>query len=88
MWPCLRVGVDAEATATLDQLAVRARNDDNDEANASWAAAENAMLTAPAGTMRFRFQLNNTNDPAAITPQFDWERKPSGGAWGTKRKIR
>jgi len=76
------------ASATIDQLTIRARNDDNDEANASWAAVENAMLTAPAGTMRFRFQLNNTGDPAAITPQFDWERKPSGGAWGTKRKIR
>ena len=86
-WQCLRVGVDA-ATATIDQLAVRARNDDGDEAGATFAAAENAMLTAPAGTRRFRFQLNNTGDPAAITPQFDWERKPSGGAWGTKRKIR
>ena len=76
------------SSATLDQEGFRARNDDGNEADATFAAVENAPLTAPEGTMRFRFQLNNTGDPAAITPQFDWELKPSGGAWGTKRKIR
>ena len=66
----------------LAQSAIRWRIDDADEATATWAAVENAGLSAAAGTKRLRVQVNHTGDPAAITPKWQYRRKPSGGAWG------
>jgi len=66
----------------LAQTAIRWRIDDEDEDHATWAAAENAGLSAAAGTKRLRVQVNHTGDPAAITPKWQYRRKPSGGAWG------
>ena len=37
------------SAATLDQIRFRWRNDDGDEDGATWAAAENANITAPLG---------------------------------------
>lgn len=56
--------------------------------SASWAAAENAALTAPAGTKRLRVQVNHTGDPSSVTPTFAWRLKPSGGSYGPIRRIR
>jgi len=66
----------------LAQSAIRWRLDDEDEDTATWAAAENAGLSAVSGTKRVRVQVNHTGDPAAITPKWQYRRKPSGGAWG------
>lgn len=87
-WTIAAVEVTVAAASTLAQSAVRWRADDNDEANATWAADENASLAAVAGTKRARAQLNNTGDPAAIVPQWEWRRKPSGGAFGSWQKVR
>ena len=72
---------------TLDQFAFRFVNDDDVEASATFAAAENANLTAAVGTKRVRAQLNHTGDPDAITPQWEYRHKPSGGAFGSWAKI-
>jgi hypothetical protein len=74
-------------TTAIDQLAARFRNDDGSEATATWAATENTNLMAAAGTKRVRAQLNNTGDPAAIIPQWEFRYKPSGGSFGPWRKM-
>jgi hypothetical protein len=84
----IRCGVDPAAGVTLDQAGFRIRNDDQNEASATWAAAENTNLSAQAGTKRARFTLNNTGDPTAINPEYDFHYKPSGGSFGPWKMIR
>jgi hypothetical protein len=81
------VALEVTVGSILDQEGFRFRNDDGDEVNASWAASENTNLTAAAGTKRVRVQLDNTGDPAAITPQWEYRHKPSGGAFGPWNRI-
>lgn len=78
----------AEASTTLTQSAHRFVNDDGSESGATFAASENAGLTAPTGTKRVRIAVKASGDPAAITPQLDWRIKPSGGSFGAWRKAR
>jgi hypothetical protein len=75
------------SSSTLDQEGFRFRNDDGSETTATWAAAQDTNLTAPAGTGRIRFILNDTGDSAAITPLFEYRHKPSAGSFGSWARL-
>lgn len=70
-------GPNLSGGITISQSAFRVRNDDGNEANATWAANENTAITAPANaTRRLRFQVDTTGD-ANATP-FQLEGSPYG----------
>jgi hypothetical protein len=63
-------------TDSLDQEGFRFRNDDGDEASATWLDSQDANVTAPLDTnTRIRFVINGVGDPAAT--QFQLEAKLS-----------
>jgi hypothetical protein len=73
----------AAAGATLEQEGFRSRNDDGDETTATWDAAQDANIQAPAGTTkRLRFIVNATGDPDAT--QYQLEGKLSTDSEWTK----
>jgi len=87
VWPCLRVGVDAEA-GTIEQEGFRFRNDDGSESAATWKANQDTNITLAAATVvRIRMLLNATGDPASIGAQLEYRYKPSGGAFGSWTKV-
>lgn len=65
----------------ITQSRYRWRNDDGSESSATWAAAENAALTAPTLTpRRLRVQLDATGDPASKRFKLQY-RKVGDGTW-------
>jgi hypothetical protein len=69
--------------ATLDQEGFRFRNDDGDEAGATWKEAQDTNLTAAKSVnTRLRVILDATGDPA--TAQYQLEYRRSGQLW---RKV-
>ena len=73
----------AAAGATLEQEGFRFRKDDGDETTATWDAAQDANIQAPAGTTkRLRFIVNATGDPDAT--QYQLEGKLSTDSAWTK----
>jgi hypothetical protein len=81
------VTVSSYTGVSIEQEGYRFRNDDGSESGATWDGSQDTNKTGAAGTSRLRFILNATGDPAAITPQFEYRRKPSGGSWGSWNKI-
>lgn len=76
--------ISASAPASLDQEGFRWRDDDGNEAAASWLAAQDAQLTRAISTnTRLRALVNATGDPAASQFQLEWRLQ--GGTW---RKVR
>jgi hypothetical protein len=75
-WACVQVVFEKAAGGALDQEGFRFRNDDGDEASASWLASQDTNITAPLDTnTRVRFIVDGTGDPAAT--QFQLEAKLS-----------
>lgn len=77
----IRCGVDPAGGVTLDQEGFRFRNDDGDEAGASWAADQDVGLTAPVDqNKRLRFIVNATGDPGAKAFQLEY-KKSTDSQW-------
>jgi hypothetical protein len=71
----------AGAGVTLEQEGYRWRNDDGAEDAATWAASQDAGLTASVGqNKRLRVLVNATNDPASTQYQLEW-RKQGDSTW-------
>ncbi len=69
----------------LDQLRTRWRNDDDDEAAATWLAAENVPITRGKNlNTRLRNQLAATGDPDPEAFNLEYREKGSGDPW---RKV-
>ncbi len=68
------------ATGTIDQQSFRFGNDDANEAGHTWAAAQDANLTAPnAQTKLLRVQLDATGDPVSSAPSLRSQKNGAGG---------
>jgi len=84
--PMIRVGVSS--SASIEQEGFRHRNDDGDEAGATWKANQDMNITLAADTaFRLRFLLKATGNPDSIDAQVEARVKPSGGAFGAWEKI-
>jgi hypothetical protein len=71
-------------TATVEQEGFRWRNDDGSETTATWAAAQDANLTAPLDTpKRLRVLVNATGDYPSSQYQLEYRIKTTG----TWRKV-
>jgi len=76
---------EAPAGVTLDQEGYRWRLDDNDEATATWLAAQDINITRQKSlNTRIRIIVNATGDPDSETYQIEYREKDSGDPW---RKI-
>lgn len=73
-------------TPVLDQDAYRFRNDDGDEATATWRQPANTPDTIPLDTrFRARFAIEETagvNPRDDVSYNLEYRRKPSGGSFG------
>lgn len=70
----------AAVAATLTQSRSQWRNDDGSETTATWAAAENANITAAvAQALRLRVQVQGTGDPASAAYTLRYQKNGSGG---------
>lgn len=68
-------GNDGAGGATLEQEGFRFRNDDGDEANATWAEAQDANMQAPKNVnRRIRFIINATGDPSNKSFQLEYKK--------------
>ena len=67
---------------TSDQEGYRWRNDDGSESGATWAANQDAALTAPIGAKRLRVIVNATGDLATAQYQLEW-KKSTDSLWRT-----
>lgn len=66
----------------LDQDSFRYRNDDNDEANASWIYALNIDGSLDVDTnYRIRLLIQETNNGAAVSKVWKFQRSYNSGAW-------
>ena len=66
-------GSKLAVTPSIDQEGFRFRNDDGDEANATWAADQDANLTAPLDTnLRLRMIRNANGDPGTAPFQIEY----------------
>lgn len=64
----------------LDQEGARFRNDDGSETTATWAAAQDANITAPlSANLRLRALVNATLDPASSAPTLRYQKNGAGG---------
>lgn len=71
--------------AILNQEGYRFRNDDGDEATATWKAGQDSNISLPAGSkLRLRMIVDATGDPEAKTLQLEWHKKDSPEPW---RKV-
>ncbi|MEN6537916.1 MAG: hypothetical protein ABFD60_07800 [Bryobacteraceae bacterium] len=62
------------STATFTQEGYRWRNDDGDEANATWTAAQDTGITAPANAVRrIRFIVDTAGDTNAALYQLEYK---------------
>lgn len=79
-WGIIGVTIkQASATITIDQEGFRFRNDDGNEASATWDGAQDTDITQPQNTTRrIRFILNTTGNANAILPKL--EGKPANAA--------
>ena len=83
------IGADEYVSSTaIEQEGFRHRNDDGDEATATWKANQDMNITLAADTaFRLRFLLKATGNPDSIDAQAEARVKPSGGAFGAWEKI-
>ena len=65
---------EAVGGATLEQESFRFRNDDGTEANATWAADQDANMSANAADKRIRIIVNANGDPASSQFQLEWSK--------------
>jgi hypothetical protein len=73
----------ASAGATLIQSEFRFRNDDGSETTATWAASQDAGVTAAVGTtQRLRVLVDATNDPGSAPYQLQY-KKSTDTDWKT-----
>lgn len=83
------VGMLIAGSAIIDLEDFRFRNDDNNEASATWKAAQGTNITLAADTaFRLRELLDAAGDPASINPQQDYRYKRSGGSFGHWRQVK
>lgn len=72
--PCLVVYKEGSATPTITQEGYRWRNDDGDQANATWAASQDTGITAPANSVRrLRVLLDTSGDANAANYQLEYK---------------
>lgn len=63
------------AGITLDQEGYRFRNDDGNEATATWKAAQDTNVTlAPGSVARLRFVVNGTGDPTSKALKLEFRK--------------
>lgn len=75
-------------TLLLDQEGFRFRNDDGSESAATWKANQDTNITLAADTAaRLRMLVNATGDPASKNYQLEYRHKPSGGSFGSWKKV-
>lgn len=67
------------ATGTSEQTAFRFGVDDGNEASHTWAASENANLSAATGTKLLRLQVDSTGDLASAAYTLRAQKNGSGG---------
>lgn len=71
------------AVATIDQEGYRHRNDDQDEASATWSAAQDTTVNlAPETPKRLRVLVNATGNPTSQQFQLEY-RKVGDASWRT-----
>jgi hypothetical protein len=61
-----------KATGGIDQEGFRFRNDDGDEAAATWDGDQDAPLSEATGVKRLRTIVNASGDPDAAQYQLEW----------------
>lgn len=71
--------VETDTSVELEQFGFRWREDDGSETGATWAAAEDTNITAPAGKKRARIGVATTGDLDAS--KLKAEVRLDGGAW-------
>jgi hypothetical protein len=72
----------AAAGGATDQEGFRFRNDDGDEAGATFAEAQDTNITAPLDTnLRMRFIVDGTGDPAATQYQLEAKLSTESDYW-------
>ena len=75
-------------SSSIEQKDFRFRNDDDNEASATWKANQDVNINLAADTaFRLRFLLKATGNPDSIDAQAEARVKPSGGAFGSWEKI-
>lgn len=83
-------GISYSFSAAMDltQYAFRFRNDDGNEAAATYSAAENTNLTMPSGSKpRIRIGIDSLGDLAAQQFKLEYRHKPSGGSFGNWQAV-
>jgi hypothetical protein len=79
------LGIASLESYSLEQEGARFRNDDGNETAATWAAAQDANVTAPAGTnLRLRLLANATGDPPSQAYRLDYKKSTDS----TYRQVR
>ena len=87
-WAAALATFKENPAGTIEQKNFRFRNDDNNEATATWKANQDTNITLAADTAaRIRMLLNATGDPNSIGAQLEYRYKPSGGAFGSWTKV-
>lgn len=70
------------APTHLDLVGYRFRNDDGNEASATWAAAQNTAWSAPTGTkFRLRVEIDNDTGEVAESTTVYWQYRVNSGSW-------
>lgn len=87
-YPSVLAIVLAGISGSLTQHSFRLINDDGDEDASTFAALLNADVTLPAGSVvRFRALVDATGDLSGKQFQLEYSRRPSGGSFGSYKKV-
>lgn len=79
-WDAIGIPINAAASGTLDQEGFRFGLDDGSESSHTWAAAQDANVTAPlAQNLLVRALVDATGDPASTAYTLRYQKNGSGG---------